>query len=100
MENEQQTHKGTIIYLPDAVGSKSEAVYPFLYVARDNFFKVMLKDDNPFENNGLLPYDGKQVEIVGAQGRRTFIVEKVSLMANEPVPPSDVQKPSDGDESI
>ena len=82
MENEQQTHKGTIIYLPDAVGSKSEAVYPFLYIARGNFFKLLLKGDNPFENKGLLPYDGKQVEIVGAQGRRTFIVEKVSLIAN------------------
>ena len=100
MENEQQTHKGTIIYLPDAVGSKSEAVYPFLYIARGNFFKLLLKGDNPFENTGLLPYDGKQVEIVGAQGRRTFIVEKVSLMANEKAQSNDVQKPSDGDGSV
>ena len=100
MEDEQQTYKGTIVYLPDAVGSKSEAVYPFIYIARDNFFRVLLKGDNPFENKGLLPYDGKQVEIVGAKGRRTVIVEKVSLIANGQVLPNNDQKSSNGDDSI
>lgn len=80
MENTQETFKGTIMFLPDKIGSKSEAVYPFLYVNRDMYFKVLLKDDNPFENKGLIPFDGKQVELVGAMGRRTFVVETVRAL--------------------
>lgn len=87
MENTKEVFKGTIIFLPDKVGSKSEGVYPFLYVNRDSYFKVLLKDDNPFENKGLVPFDGKIVEIVGAMGRRTFIVETVRAVdsAQDPV---------------
>ena len=86
MENAQETFKGTIMFLPDNVGSKSEAVYPFIYVSRDVYFKVLLKDDNPFENKGLMPFDGKLVEIVGAMGRRTFIVETVRAVEPETEP--------------
>ena len=81
MENTPETFKGTIMFLPDKIGSKSEAVYPFLYVNRDMYFKVLLKDDNPFENKGLVPFDGRFVEIVGAKGRRTFVVETVRTVA-------------------
>ena len=80
MENTKETFRGTIIFLPDKIGSKSEAVYPFLYVNRDTCFKVLLKNDNPFENRGLVPFDGKFVEIVGAMGRRTFVVETVQAV--------------------
>lgn len=88
MENAQETFKGTIMFLSDKVGSKSEGAYPFLYVNRDTYFKVLLKDDNPFENKGLVPFDGKLVEIVGAKGRSAFIAETVRAV----VPAEDEKK--------
>lgn len=75
---------GTIVFLKENEGSKSEAVVPYLYQNRDIALrKVMLKDDNPFENNAFAPYDGKSVEISGEVALSgTFIVDEVVLSSD------------------
>lgn len=63
--NTPATLHGTVIFLPNNVGSKSEAISPFLYINRDEKIQLMKKDDNPFENHGLYEYDSKSVEVKG-----------------------------------
>ena len=81
MENENSRIRlqGTIVFLKANEGSKSEALVPFLYQSRDvPLQKVMRRDDNPFENNGFTPYDGKTVEISGEIAvSGTFVVDEV-----------------------
>lgn len=56
---------GTVVFLLFNAGTKSEGRFPFLYVNRDTVYKLCLKGDNPFENNGFAPYDGKRVRVSG-----------------------------------
>jgi len=81
MENENSKIRmhGTIIFLKTNEGSKSEAFLPFLYRNREvPLQKVMLRDDNPFENNGFVPYDGKTIEISGEIALSgTFVVDEI-----------------------
>ena len=75
-----ETLTGTVVFLEANQGSKSEGVFPYLYVSRDEKIKLLLKGDNPFENTALHPYDGKPVEIVGMRKRNgTFVIERVSV---------------------
>ena len=78
-ENAKVKRRGTIVFLKANEGSKSEAAVPFLYQGRDTpLQKIMLRDDNPFENNGFSSYDGKSVEISGEIALSgTFIVDEV-----------------------
>lgn len=65
----QVTLSGTIIFLLDNVGSKSESKHPYLYQNSDSCIPVFKESDNPFENEGLKSFDGKKVEIKGQYGR-------------------------------
>ena len=76
--NDFEKLTGTVVFLLANIGSKSEGVLPFLYVNKEEKIKLFLKGDNPFENKGLLPYDGKAVEVVGMKKRNgTFVIEKI-----------------------
>ena len=68
-KNIQVTLKGTIVFLLSDVGSKSESKRPFLYQDSENCIPVFKENDNPFENDGLKAFDGKNVEITGRYGR-------------------------------
>lgn len=72
---------GTLIFLPSNVGSKSEAVLPYLYRSRTEApVRVLLKRDNPFENKGFDAYDGCHVALCGDFAPSgTFIVETVTI---------------------
>ena len=77
--NETEQRAGTVVFLQANPDSKSEGVFPFLYVSKDEIVKLFFKGDNPFENTGLLPYDGKRVELTGRKKRNgTFVVEQIS----------------------
>ena len=78
-ENTKVKLRGTIVFLKANEGSKSEVAVPFLYQDRDTpLRKVMRRNDNPFENNGFLSYDGKPVEISGEIALSgTFVVDEV-----------------------
>ena len=70
---------GTVIYLRTNEGSKSECVAPFLYQGRNvKPTRLVLKDDNPFENNGFIKYDGTVVSVSGQlSSNGTFVAESV-----------------------
>ena len=71
--------RGTIIFLKSNVGSKSEGVFPCLYINKEKMIKVYVKDDNPFENESFKKYDGKKVLLIGKFGRNnTFMVEEIN----------------------
>jgi hypothetical protein len=71
--------RGTIIFLPENEGSKSECFLPFLYSGRDSLVRIRFKGDNPFENLTLKEHDGKAVVLTGNEDRRgMFLVESVT----------------------
>ena len=71
---------GTIIFYRTAQGSKSERLAPFLYQSRDvEPLRVFLKNDNPFENKGLLQYDGRFVALTGSMSPNgVFLIETIN----------------------
>ena len=76
--NDSVKMTGTVVFLLENQGSKSECVLPFLYVNREEKIKLFLKGDNPFENTGLLAYDGKSIAVVGKKKRNgTFVIEQI-----------------------
>ena len=80
MENTEDilTRSGIVIFLAANRGSKSEGVYPYLYESAGNYMRIMMKDDNPFENSELVNYDGERVTISGSMGRSNiFIVNNI-----------------------
>ncbi len=82
MDNKEISRlSGTVIYLRTNEGSKSECVAPFLYQGRDvGTTRLMLKDDNPFENRGFLAFDGQAVEVSGKFGNGgTFIADDIRM---------------------
>lgn len=84
MENtESEKVRGVVIYKKTNAGTKSESVAPFLYRGRDAaMLRLLLKDDNPFENSGLDAYDGLSVELTGKMSPSgTFIVEAIAVVA-------------------
>lgn len=91
---------GTVVFLNENDGSKSECVSPFLYLGRGvPPRRVMMENDNPFENRGFAPYDGLVVKVVGHEGRGgVFLVDRV-MAPFEPLsfgassPPAENEKP-------
>ena len=85
MENTEDimTRSGTVVFLEKNRGSKSEGVYPHLYESADNCIRIMMKDDNPFENTELRSYDGEHVVVHGTMGRSNiFIVDSIERTTN------------------
>lgn len=79
-ENESlETMNGTIIFQDVNIGSKSECRKPFLYVSQDDVVPLFMKNSNPFENNELKEFDGKQVSVTGYRSDKKFIVTEIKL---------------------
>ena len=72
-------HKGTVIFLDESKGSKSEHNQPYLYVDRATIFPIMVKGDNPFEHRELEEYDGNRVIISGYENNGVFIIEEIDI---------------------
>ena len=71
--------KGIIIFMQAKVGSKSEGVYPYLYVGNAELIKVYFEGDNPFENETLWRYDGEKVVLEGAlKENNVFVITEIS----------------------
>lgn len=86
MENNEGilTKSGIVIFLEANKGSKSEGIYPHLYESAENCVRIRMKDDNPFENTELLPYDGKRVVVRGIMSQgNIFIINSIEKEANK-----------------
>ena len=86
MENEENkiqeqenisTLQGTIIFLKQNTGSKSEKLQPFLYQGQAQLIPLFMANSNPFENNELKAFDGKSVQISGKMQNTTFVVQQI-----------------------
>lgn len=58
---------GTVVFLLSNIGTKSEGVFPFLYVNRNTMYKLHLRGDDSFEERGFRPYDGMRVKVSGVK---------------------------------
>ena len=68
--------KGIIIFKQANEKSKSEGLFPFLYLGNGEFVKIHVEEDNPFENETLKKYDCQKVEIEGElNDNGTFVIE-------------------------
>lgn len=78
-ELNKETKEGVIVFLKVNETSKSEAILPFLYVDANTIpISVLLENDNPFENKGLLSFDGKKVILTGITAPSgTFIINEI-----------------------
>ena len=73
--------QGTIVFLEENAGSKSEGTNPYLYQDRETKIKIFKESDNPFENHGFDDVDGKKVELKGALGRSNiFVVKEIKVL--------------------
>ena len=90
---------GTVVFLLFGTGTKSEAKVPFLYVNKDTMYKLFLKGDNPFENNGLIPFDGKRVKVSGLTKENIRLeLAKGTLVADSIVPEEEPDHSSDSEQ--
>jgi len=77
-EKVYKEYTGTVVFLKANDGSKSEGVFSYIYVNRDTIVKIQKEDDNPFENESLVAFDGNKVKIKGYEGRsNTFMVTEI-----------------------
>lgn len=72
--------RGVIMFMPSNVGSKSEGIFPFLYVNHNQIIPIHFFKDNPFTNDSLREYDGKYVEIKGCGQGSRFTVKEISVI--------------------
>ena len=80
MENETEKIEisGTVVFIRSNTGSKSEATLPYLYANKDEMTRILVNGDNPFENNMLIPFDGKRVTVLGnKKNNGTFVIENI-----------------------
>ena len=80
MKSSQVTERsGVVVFLTTNRGSKSESLQPYLYQSRDiPLLRIMYRGDNPFENDRLLEYDGKRIDVCGVLSESgTLIVERI-----------------------
>lgn len=79
---DSETKQGTVVFLKANSGSKSECCLPHLYVGKDTpILQLFMKNDNPFENKALLPYDGVRVRVEGCVGRNNdFIISRIETI--------------------
>lgn len=70
---------GIVIYHQVNTGSKSEVDVPMLYLGKGLALRRMhLVDDNPFENDGIIKFDGLKVEVV-VRAERNDVLEIESI---------------------
>lgn len=75
-----ETLEGKVIFKLMNKGSKSEHISPVLEYIKDDKeqnINLLYRNDNPFENKNLVPYDGKYVQVRGELILERFIVDSV-----------------------
>ena len=78
------TAEGIVIFLLSNPGSKSEIPLPYLRSDGEKDIRLLLKDDNPFENAGIRPYEGKKVRVRGDRNAKgVLIANEIELVAED-----------------
>ena len=58
-------YEGIVVFMEGNKGSKSEGLYPYLYVGDGKYFRIRVATDDSFDNISLRDYDGKRVIVDG-----------------------------------
>lgn len=69
---------GFIQYKTFAEGTKSESSRPYIILENGSQILLYKMNDNPFENKGLLEFEGKNVSVEGELVNGIFEVSSVS----------------------
>ena len=91
------TAEGIVIFLLSNPGSKSEIPLPYLRSDDEKDLRLLLKDDNPFENAGIRTYEGKKVRVRGDRNAKgVLIVNEIELVAEDDAgnPQKETKKPA------
>ena len=82
-EPEMLTLTGKVVFKLANEGSKSESSQPYLLTSEGKEIHLYLEASNPFENNQLKKYEGKEVTVCGLNKDNTFIIEKIENLMKE-----------------
>lgn len=83
-KGKETTLKGVVVFFDFAVGSKSESKQPYLYLNSGSKVRLYKPGDQMFENESLVPFDGKQVTVIGKLGREEiFEIAEICMAAEE-----------------
>jgi hypothetical protein len=79
---EEEVKEGVVIFLKSNEGSKSECSLPYLYLGKNIPLQALfMENDNPFENNGFLDYDGCRIRVFGkTSSDNFFVVNKIEAI--------------------
>lgn len=98
-QSDATPYEGYLLFLPWAVGSKSESWQPFLVMAGPEVWKVDLAGDHPFDHDLTRSLHGRWCRVVGVRdGRRRVILataisasaDPIGQLAMPPDPPAGV----------
>ena len=73
--------KGIVVFMLSNVGSKSEGVFPFLYLKNGEFLRIWLYDDYSVFGDKLKEFDAKYVSIEGETNENgTFVISSIEVI--------------------
>lgn len=84
-ENSVITLQGTVIFKLMNEGSKSEGNFPFLKIDDESIIAIYLENSNPFENNNLKEFEGKEITAEGTMKYGVFHISKIAPCSDEKI---------------
>ena len=81
-----ETLTGILCFLPWATGSKSASLQPMLVIDQDTALRIIVPDDNPFDNETCRPWHRRFCAITGLvdRARRTITAQRIEA-ADDPL---------------
>jgi len=93
--DQKEDFAGYVLFLPYAVGSKSESFRPALAMGHGGNVTLFRKGDNPFANESFLPLHGKYCKLSGELDERKNVLLVESIQEADPPFPPAKTSPSD-----
>jgi len=80
-ERKEVTIEGYVLFLPFAVGSKSESIRPYVVDQKRNFYNIYMPKDNPFQNESIIAFHKNYCKIEGLldEERMHIYVSSISI---------------------
>lgn len=65
---------GTVVYRYENKGSKSEGMFPYLYIQNGRFVKIWLDGDYSLFGDDLKKFDGRHVSVRGTRNEYDYLI--------------------------
>lgn len=79
------TLQGIVIFKLINAGSKSEGNFPFIKIDDESIIAIYLENSNPFENNNLKEFEGKEITAEGTMKDGVFHISKIAPCSDEKI---------------